>query len=71
METQKRSSLETPVLEKAWRCILTRLNGMAEMDKELTWSFSISHMLSEAYEKWNIIQSGADFAPTEIRSMLA
>lgn len=32
---------------------------------------SISHMLSEAYEKQNIIQSGADFTPTEIRNSLA
>lgn len=41
------------------------------MDKEVTWPFSISHILSEAYEKENIIQSGADFTSAEIRNTLA
>lgn len=41
------------------------------MDKEVTWPFSISHILSEAYEKQNIIQSGADFTSAEIRNTLA
>lgn len=43
---------------------------MAEMDKEVTWLFSVSRMLSETY-KQNKIQSGADFTPTEIRNPLA
>lgn len=67
---QKRSSLEAPMFEKAWKYIFTRWNGMAEMDKEVTWLFSFSCMLSETY-KQNKIQSGADFTPTEIRNPLA
>lgn len=43
---------------------------MAWLLKDVTWPFSISQMPSEAYEKQNKIQSGADFTPTEIRNEL-